>query len=119
MAGPALAARLEALGAGAGVALIALEWGPPTGLVVLHWLSTLEADLPIAQVSTLLVAPEGRRRGVGRMLLKAAAQAGRAAGCGTLHLSALQEDESLHAFCQATGFDQAGALFTRPLRKRS
>jgi aminoglycoside 6'-N-acetyltransferase I len=55
--------RLEAFRQEAGVALLALEWGPPSGLIVLNWYRTLSADLAVAQISTLLVAPDDRRRG--------------------------------------------------------
>jgi aminoglycoside 6'-N-acetyltransferase I len=115
----AIAERLAALQAGNGVALAALQWGPPSGLVILHWYRTLLAPRPVAQISLLLVAAEDRRRGIGRMLLKAAAQAARTAGCGDMEIMAGPEDASLHAFCAATGFEPAGARFIRPLRKRT
>ena len=115
----ALAARVEALRPDQGTALVAIEWGPPSGLVVAHWLQTLAADLPVAHVSTLLVGPDERRRGIGRTLLKAVSQAARLAGCGSLHLRAPPDDTSLSHFCRAAGFDETGRDFTRPLRKRS
>lgn len=112
-----LAERLDAIRQGAGTALVALEWGPPSGLVVLHWYRTLVAAQPTAQITTLLVAPEDRRRGIGRLLVKAAAQAARVAGCGDLELSAA-EAPALHEFCRATGFTEAGPRFVRALRKK-
>ena len=111
-----LATRLEAIRQGPGIALVALEWGPPSGLVVLHWYRRLEEARPVAQVTTLLVGAEDRRRGIGRLLVKAAAQAARNAGCGMLEL-ATGEDPSLEAFCVATGFTAAGPRYLRPLRK--
>jgi aminoglycoside 6'-N-acetyltransferase I len=110
--------RLDAFRQEAGVALLALEWGPPSGLIVLNWYRTLNADLALAQISTLLVGPDDRRRGIGRMLLKAGAQAARSAGCGTLYISAMAGDASLTAFCIATGFSESGTFFERPLRKK-
>jgi aminoglycoside 6'-N-acetyltransferase I len=114
----ALAERLEAVCHGPGTALIAVEWGPPVGLVLLHWYRTLEADQPTAQITTLLVVPDGRRRGIGRLLVKAAAQAARVAGCNALELLASPEEQTLHAFCRATGFSEIGPRFLRPLRKK-
>ncbi len=111
-----LAQRLDALRQQPGAALLALEWGPPSGLVVLHWHATLDADQPVARITTLLVGPERRRRGIGRLLVKAAAQAARLAGCGALQLSS--ESPGLDAFCRATGFTDAGQHFVRALRKR-
>ena len=114
-----LAERLDALRQGSGAALVAAEWGPPSGLILLHWYRTLEADLPVAQVTTLLVGPEERRRGIGRLLLKAGAQAARSAGCGALQLLIDPEQPTLHAFADATGFLGAGTVLVRPLRKKS
>ncbi len=114
-----LAEQLDALRYGHGTALLALEWGPPSGLVVLHWYPVLEQTSPVAQITMLMVAPDGRRRGIGRQLLKAAAQAARMAGCGTLQLLAPSEAEGLTEFCGATGFAQGATGFLRPLRKKS
>ena len=113
-----LAARLSALQDEPGVLLIADEWGPPSGLIALHWHSVLTADLKVGQISALLVDPERRRSGIARLLLKAASQAARAAGCGELSLLAPMAAADLRRFCLATGFVQAAEAFTRPLRKR-
>jgi aminoglycoside 6'-N-acetyltransferase I len=110
--------RLDAIRREPGAALIAAEWGPPIGLVVLHWYRTLEADQPTAQITTLLVAPDERRRGIGRLLVKTAAQAARVAGCGALELLAAPEQEGLLQFCSATGFTEISRRFVRPLRKK-
>ncbi len=114
----AMAERLDAVRHGSGTALLALEWGPPSGLVALHWRPTLTATLPVAHVSLLLVDAPARHRGIGRLLVKAAAQAARVAGCGTLELASLDAQHDLHAFCQANGFTVQGPCFVRPLRKR-
>jgi aminoglycoside 6'-N-acetyltransferase I len=114
---PISAERLDALRQVPGATLIAAEWGPPIGLVVLHWYRTLEADQPTAQITTLLVAPTERRRGIGRLLVKTAAQTARVAGCGALELLAGPDDQGLLDFCLASGFIEAGRRFVRPLRK--
>lgn len=99
-----------------GQALLALEWGPPSGIIVLHWLAEL-TGAPSAEASLLLVAPEERRRGIGRLLLKAGAQAARSAGCGALRLRASAGGDALLAFCRASGFVEDGTALLRPLRK--
>jgi GNAT superfamily N-acetyltransferase len=114
-----VAERLVALRQGSGTALIAAQCGPPSGVVVLHWYPTLEDGRPAAQITTLLVGAEDRRSGIGRLLLKAAAQAARTAGCGKLELVAAADAASLHEFCRATGFVEAGSRFVRSLRKRA
>jgi GNAT superfamily N-acetyltransferase len=113
-----LAGRLVTWRGAWGTALVAVQWGPPSGLVVLHWYPTLEDARPTAQITTLLVGAEERRQGIGRLLVKAAAQAARAAGCGGLELMAASDASTLHQFCRATGFLDAGSRFVRALRKR-
>lgn len=112
-----LEGRLEALRGAPGSVLLAAEWGPPGGVVALSWHRTLNADAPLAEIDSLLVAPADRRRGIGRLLLKAGAQAARAAGCGALVCRVPDSDDSLRDFCVATGFGAAGGVYTRPLRK--
>ena len=113
-----LADRLVTLHQGAGTALIALHWGPPSGLVVLHWYQTLEEARPTGQITMLLVSTQDRRRGLGRLLIKAAAQVARSAGCGQLELSVRPEAAFLQEFCRATGFAEVGQRFVRSLRKQ-
>ena len=112
-----MAARLGAMRAGAGAVLLAVEWGPPNGVVAVHWYETLVTAQPVAQIDLLLVGPEERRRGIGRLLVKAASQAARVAGCGSLELAAFVDTPDIAAFCLATGFAQAGERFSRALRK--
>ncbi len=114
-----LADRLAAISAGAGTALAAWEWGPPSGVVVLHWYAALHSERPIAQIDVLLVAAEARRRGLGRLLVKAASQSARLAGCGAIELSAATQDAQTAAFCQATGFATTGLRFSRALRRKA
>ncbi|SFK84236.1 GNAT family N-acetyltransferase [Methylorubrum salsuginis] len=116
--GTDLSGRLDRLRHSAGTALIALEWGPPSGIVVLHWYPALLDAAPVAQITTLLVAPDDRRRGIGRQLLKSAAQAARLAGCDSLQLLAGPERAELADFCRATGFVDGPGGFVRPLRKK-
>jgi GNAT superfamily N-acetyltransferase len=114
-----LARRLEALRASPGVALMSSDWGPPNGLIVLHWAPGLLTPQPTALISTLLVGADARRRGIGRALLKAGSQAARSAGCGALQLIAPEGCDDLIAFGRSGGFTQAGAVLTRGLRKGS
>lgn len=113
-----LAARLAVLRQAGATALVAVQWGPPSGLLVMHWRPTLAAAAPVAQVSMLLVRLEDRRRGIARRLVKAAAQAGRLAGCDELEMPAAADAPSLHGFCRATGFAEAGPRFLRSLRRQ-
>lgn len=113
-----LAVRLSALRDQPGALLIADEWGPPSGLIAVHWHAVLTADLKVGWISALLVDPARRRNGIARVLLKAASQAARSAGCGELLLHSGAAATDLRGFCLATGFAEAGELLLRPLRKR-
>ncbi len=112
-----IAGRIEAVRQGPGAILLALEWGPPSGVVALHWFARLDTPRPSAQIDFLLVGMDDRRRGIGRLLVKAASQAARVAGCGSLELVAKPEQSELHSFCGATGFVDFGTRFERALRK--
>ncbi|WP_184719246.1 GNAT family N-acetyltransferase [Caulobacter sp.] len=114
-----LAHRLTAVLNQPGALLIAEEWGPPSGVIVVHWHATLTADLKVGSISTLFVDPERRRNGIARLLLKAASQAARSAGCGDLVLDTPPSADDLRAFGLATGFIQSGETFARALRKRA
>jgi len=114
-----LAERLAAFRGGNAAALLAVQWGPPSGLLVMGWSPTLAAARPVALVSTLLVAADDRRQGIGRLLIKAAAQAARVAGCGDMMIAAGANAPSLQEFCRATGFAETGAHFIRSLRKQA
>ncbi len=113
-----IAERLAALRQGSGAALVALQWGPPSGLVLMHWYHTLEAASPVAQITLLLVGADQRRLGIGRLLLKGAAQAARVAGCGHMEIVTPPDAPALEGFCRATGFAEAGQRFVRSLRKQ-
>ena len=114
-----LAERLVAVREASGTVLLAVQWGPPSGLLVMHWYQTLGASRPVAQITTLLVGADDRRQGIGWLLIKAAAQAARVAGCGEIEIATASDAESLRAFCRATGFAETGPRFIRSLRKQA
>ena len=55
---------------------------------------------------------------IGRLLVKAAAQAARVAGCGEMEIMIPPDASALGEFCRATGFAETGSRFTRSLRKQ-
>ena len=114
----AIAARLAAIRTGPGTALLAQDWGPPCGLVVLDWHPVLTADRPQARLSFLLVGLTDRRRGIGRLLVKAAAQAARAARCASLDILADGAQPDLAAFLASSGFEPAGVAYRRGLLRQ-
>jgi len=113
-----MALRLEATARDpASAVLVATGWnGAVIGVIALSWHPTLVADRPSARITALTVAEEERRNGIGRLLIKAGAQAARAAGCDLLEAAGPEGEGG--AFLAALGFTAAGANLARPLRKR-
>ena len=102
---------------GQGTLLVASDWGPLLGLIALHWCPMLQNVKPVARITTLVVDEEARGRGVGRLLLKAGAQAARQAGCDDLELTSGLKRAGAHAFYRAQGFTDTALRFHRPLRR--
>ncbi len=113
-----LAGQLDLIRLEPGAVLIAATWGPPSGVIVVNWHWTLTAARRMARITLLLVDPDQRRRGIGRLLLKAAAHSARVAGCDALEAIGSGETPASHQFYRATGFAEAGPSFARALRKK-
>ena len=114
-----VAERLEAIRThGAAAVLVATGYSGLSGFVTLDWAPVLQQARLVARITTLVVDLEERRRGIGRLLLKAASQAARTAGCETIELTAAPEHEAARAFCAATGFVTRGTVAVRVLRKK-
>ncbi|MFH5924658.1 GNAT family N-acetyltransferase [Roseomonas xinghualingensis] len=116
-----MAERLEAMARDpASTVLVATGWnGAAIGVIALSWYPSLTAERPLARITALTVAEEERRNGIGRLLIKAGAQAARAAGCNLLEATPPEKEEGGTAFLQALGFMAAGGNLARPLRKRA
>jgi aminoglycoside 6'-N-acetyltransferase I len=114
----ALAARIEAIARMGGTVLIAVEWGPPSGVVAFQPVADLAAAHPTGLLVTLGVAPDSRRRGIGRLLVKAIARSARLAGCDRLLLPVAGRPADVSAFAAAAGFVPEEGGLVRPLLRR-
>ncbi len=113
------AERLDALRHAPGSAvLVAADYGPVIGLVALHWCGMLQQARPVARITALVVDEAERRCGIGRLLVKAGAQAARVAGWDVLDLTTAPDQEEAQAFWRAIGFAQSALGFSRALRKK-
>ena len=117
---PVVAAeRLEAMRERTDCAvLVTSGWSGLNGLIALGWSPGLQQPRPVARITALVVDEDERRHGIGRLLLKAASQAARAAGCDVVDVAGADGQGALAAFCRATGFAEAGTVFARSLRRR-
>ncbi len=114
-----MAERLERVRAHAsGAALVAAGYSGLSGVIVLDWAPVLFDHRPVARVTALVVDPEERRRGIGRLLLKAASQAARTGGCDLMELAPMPGQDDMASFCLGTGFVARGTVFGRLLRKK-
>ena len=113
-----MAERLELMRAhSSGAVLVATGYSGLSGIIALGWAPVLYDHRPVAHITALVVDPAERRRGIGRLLLKAASQAARTAGCYFVELAAGPGQDAVEAFCLKTGFTPRGAVFGRLLRK--
>ncbi|MFC6745022.1 GNAT family N-acetyltransferase [Methylobacterium persicinum] len=113
-----MAARVDALVQAGGSILVAVEWGPPSGVIAVQPLHDLAAPRPAGLIVALAVSEDARRRGIGRLLVKAAARSARLAGCDRLLLFAHDASDGLADFAAAAGFLPEGPYLVRPLLRR-
>ncbi|WP_376097293.1 GNAT family N-acetyltransferase [Roseomonas sp. CCTCC AB2023176] len=106
--------RLEGVAGGPAAALVATNWaGTVIGFVALSWGPSPLFGRPVARLTALVVEEAERGAGIGRLLVKAASQAARQAGCDAMEATAADP-----RFLEAIGFARSGEAMTRPLRKR-
>ncbi|MGY4397213.1 N-acetylglutamate synthase-like GNAT family acetyltransferase [Sphingomonas sp. UYAg733] len=82
------------------------------GVVAGSVFATLQSGR-IGRLSLILVAPDQRRRGVGRMLVEAAQAALAKRGCAQVEAVSDIAIRNSHAFFRKLGFEQASYRFTR------
>lgn len=87
----ALAARIIAFRKAGEPPLVADEGGAVLGLVAFHAMPLVQEAAPLGRLTFLLVAPDARRRGIGRALVEEAAA--RLADAGCSRIEALAEIE--------------------------
>jgi GNAT superfamily N-acetyltransferase len=85
-------------------AYLAETIGKPIGLLAVHIAPLLFYPRPLARITTLVVAVDERRRGVGRRLVAFARQLADEAGCDKLELTTGLSRVEAHAFYEAVGF---------------
>lgn len=75
----------------------------------------LYAARPVAQLTALVTDTEARQLGVGRALVKAAAEVARSARCERLFVRSDRRRTESHDFYRMLGFDEVNLTFDLPL----
>ncbi len=95
----------ELLTGGEGLVLAAWEDGRPAGYAAVHWKRPpREGCPPCAQLSSLYVCPDQRRKGLGRMLLERSMEECQESGAAFLSLNVLAGNEGAECLYRSMGF---------------
>jgi ribosomal protein S18 acetylase RimI-like enzyme len=98
--------------------LVAEEGGRLLGLLSMSWQEWLSHERPVARVTELVVAPDGRRRGVGRRLIERASALAEGRGCELIELTTALSRAEAHSFYDALGFERTSYRYARALPAR-
>jgi GNAT superfamily N-acetyltransferase len=112
----ALPARLARLAqSGNAVAVVATRGTAVLGLAVVQVYSYLHAEDELAWLTTIVVAEDARRQGVGRRLVAAAEQWARSRGSPRLSVNTGIHRSAAHAFYERMGYVYTGRRYAKPL----
>jgi GNAT superfamily N-acetyltransferase len=91
--------------------------GPPrlVGAATVSIQQRLYAARPVAQLTALVTDAEARQLGVGKALVKAAAEIARTAQCERLFVRSDRRRTESHDFYRMLGFDEVNLTFDLPL----
>jgi GNAT superfamily N-acetyltransferase len=91
--------------------------GPPrlVGAATVSIQQRLYAARPVAQLTALVTDTEARQLGVGKALVKAAAELARIARCERLFVRSDRRRTESHDFYRMLGFDEVNLTFDLPL----
>jgi predicted N-acetyltransferase YhbS len=98
----------------AGAAPLVADEGGIVGCVAWHVLPALQHSEPVGRLTLLLVAPDERRRGIGRELAEAAEARLKQRGCGTIEAVSDIELTNAHGFFRKLGYGRTSYRFLKP-----
>ncbi|HEX8842329.1 MAG TPA: GNAT family N-acetyltransferase [Sphingomicrobium sp.] len=85
------------------------------GLVGLHRMVAVHRPAPVGRINVLVVAEEAQDRGIGRILVEAAEQWCRKAGCKILEVTSNDRRTAAHAFYRHLGYERTSMRFMKAL----
>ena len=93
--------------------LLAETDGAVVGLLASHRCRMLQYARPVMRITALVVGRNARRRGVGRLLMKHAAQIAVAEGCEFVELTSAADRTDAHAFYRSIGYEANSLRFRK------
>jgi GNAT superfamily N-acetyltransferase len=105
--------RLERLRASGDEAFIALLDGRPVGLATSHSRVVLHASRPVLQLTALVVLPDVRGRGVGRVLVEVVERWARERGADRLVVTTALHRAEAPRFYERLGFEHTGRRYVK------
>jgi len=94
---------------------IAVDDGPPLGLIALHRCHMIQYRAPVARITAMVVDQRARRRGIGRLLVDHALRWAEQKGCELVELTSALNRAEAHAFYRDLGFEPNSLRFRKSL----
>ena len=85
------------------------------GLCGIHKMVTVHRPAPVGRINALVVATEAQDLGIGRMLVEAAEQFLRKAGCKIVEVTSNDRRTAAHAFYRHLGYERSSIRFFKKL----
>jgi GNAT superfamily N-acetyltransferase len=85
------------------------------GLLGIHRMVTVHRPAPVGRITVLVVAKDAQDHGIGRMLVEAAEQALRKAGCPIVEVTSNDRRSAAHAFYRHLGYERTSMRFMKTL----
>ena len=94
---------------------VAVAKGEVIGLVGVHRTVTVHRPAPVGRITILVVAEAAQDHGIGRILVEAAEQWCRKAGCRIIEVTSNDRRSAAHAFYRHLGYERTSLRFMKEL----